>query len=120
MTEKFIWSNCALWLWLITSRTSNSKENYASQCVHNIYLIEGVIAESGYYRSFAHIGGARSDQRDGGAVVGPRHLAPPVYGHRGQEREEPWELIKPHSSLSGNGKSLLYVSGLEFFGSGSA
>ena len=49
------------------------------QCVHNIYLIEGVIAESGYYRSFSNIGRARCDQGDGGAVVGPRHLAPPVY-----------------------------------------
>ena len=115
MTEKFIWSNVHdgsgplhhghLTPWRITHP------------LHNIYLIEGVTAESGYYRSFAHISGASRDQGDRGAVAGPRDLAAPVYRHRRDEGNS-----KRHSSLlSRNRKSLLFnVSGLEFFGSGLA
>ena len=58
----------------------------------NIYLIERVIAESGYQGCFAHVGRPRGDQGDGGPVVGARHLTPPVYWHL-----ESGDLVMRHS-----------------------
>ena len=84
MTEKLSGPMCIMVMVDYITDIQHKEEGRISVYSDNTRLIKSVIAESGDECSFAHVGWARSDQGDGGAVVGPRHLTASVYWHQGE------------------------------------